>query len=129
MASCIDRIIIYDAYREPDQYYQFLTVDAYGNASTVVRELPVTRLRWTQHALDSVAERDIDREEAERAIHEPTSVVAGHRNRTVFLRRYHDRPLNQEMLLRVVTEVREDEITIITVYKTSRLGKYLDGGI
>jgi hypothetical protein len=89
----------------------------------------VTKLRWTQHALDSLVGRDIDQEEAERAIREPTLVVAGHGNRTVFLRRYHDRPLNQEMLLRVVTEVREDEITIITIYKTSRLSKYLDGGI
>ena len=86
------------------------------------------KIRWTLHALEALVEREIDRDEAEQAIHEPTATVPGHGNRAVLLRRYHDRPLGQEMLLCVVTEEQGDEVVIVTIYKTSRLAKRFKGG-
>ena len=69
-----------------------------------------------------------NREEAERAIQEPTATAPGHGNRTVLLRRYHDHLLGQEMLLCAFTEEQGDEIVIVTIYKTSKIEKPLKGG-
>jgi hypothetical protein len=88
----------------------------------------VKKIRWTPHALEALAEREIDREEGERAIHEPTATGAGLGNRTVLLRRYYDHVLDQEKPLCVVTEDQGDEIVLVTLYKTSKFEKYLKGG-
>lgn len=87
------------------------------------------RIRWTRHALDGLTEREINQDDVERAIHEPTATVAGHGNRTVRLRRFHDPVLGQEMLSCVVTEEHEEELVVVTIYKTSRVGKYLKGDV
>jgi hypothetical protein len=84
-------------------------------------------IRWTRHALEALAEREVDREEVERALRGPTPTIPGLGNRTVHLRKYHDRALDQEMLLCVVTEEQADEIVIVTIYKTSKIEKYLRG--
>ena len=86
-------------------------------------------VRWTLHALENLADREIDREEAEKTVNGPALTVAGHGNRTVFLRKYHDRVLGQEMLLCVVAEQHGDEVVVVTVYKTSKIEKYLGGGV
>jgi len=85
-------------------------------------------IRWTRHALEALAEREIDREEAERALSGPTPTLPVIGNRTLHLHKYHDRVLDQEMLLCVVTEDHGDEIVIVTIYKTSKIEKYLRGG-
>jgi hypothetical protein len=81
--------------------------------------------RWTPHALDSLAEREIERQEAEQTIGAPEVTTAGHRGRMIFRRRYRDRVLGKEMLLCVVAEQDGDDLVIVTVYKTSRIEKYL----
>mgnify|MGYP001580600368 CR=1 FL=1 len=43
------------------------------------------------------------------------------------MRRYVDRILQQEMLMRVVVEHAESEMVVITVYKTSQIARYLKG--
>ncbi len=43
------------------------------------------------------------------------------------MRRYFDQLLEQEMLLRAVTEETSAEIIVVTVYKTSRIDRYLKG--
>jgi hypothetical protein len=43
------------------------------------------------------------------------------------MRRYFDDVLQMEMLLRVVVEETAAEITVVTLYKTSKFGKY-EGG-
>lgn len=80
-----------------------------------------------RHAADKLAERGIDRIEAERTILMPTATKQGHGDRTVYLRKYLDRALGQTMLLCVVTELDVDTVVIVTAYKTSRLDKYLKG--
>jgi len=85
-------------------------------------------VRWTAHAVASLADREIDRGEAERAIAAPDRTIPGQRGRQVLLRRFDDPILRQLMLLCVVIEDRADEQVVVTVYKTSRLDKYLERG-
>jgi hypothetical protein len=40
------------------------------------------------------------------------------------MRRYFDDVLRTEILLRVVVEETESDITVVTVYKTSKFDKY-----
>ena len=84
--------------------------------------------RWTPHALRNLAEREIARAEAEKTIDAPDVVRDGHGGRLLFLRRYGDPVLCQEMLLCVVGEQRSADLVIVTVYKTSKIEKYLRGG-
>ncbi len=72
-----------------------------------------------------MASREIGQAEVERAIREPQSVARGNPPRKIFVRRYFDGVLRAEMLLRVVVEETERELGVVTLYKTSKLGKYL----
>ena len=85
-------------------------------------------VRWTSHAESSLRDREIERAEAERAIAAPDRRIAGRGARTVLVRRYDDRILGQPVALCVVVEDSADETVIITVYKSSKLDKYLEGG-
>jgi len=84
-------------------------------------------LRWTPHALKNLTDREIDRAEAERTVASPDHIQRSRPPRSVYMRRYVDRTLSQEMLLRVVVEDGPDELVVVTVYKTSRIERYLRG--
>ena len=58
---------------------------------------------------------------------QPEYIVSGHEGRQVYMRRYHDKILGQEMLLRVIAEETEGEQVIVPVYKTSQIERYLKG--
>jgi len=85
-------------------------------------------IRWSGHAVKNLADREIDRTEADKTLAEPELVVPGQPPHQVFMRRYFDKLLQQEMLLRVVVEDTTSERIVVTVYKTAQLGKYLKGG-
>lgn len=90
--------------------------------------MPETKpVRWSDHALRSIASREIDREEAERTLAEPESVAPGGPSRQVLMRRYFDEALRQEMLLRIVVEDTTSGRIVVTAYRTSRIEKYLKG--
>lgn len=82
-------------------------------------------LRWTLHAQAALEERNIDRGEVELTIAAPEQVVIDPPRRTVLARRYVVRRLGRQMLLRIVVEETAEERVVVTVYKTSRFGKYL----
>jgi hypothetical protein len=84
-------------------------------------------VRWSPHAIDNLADREIDREAAEKTLANPEFVVPGQLPRLVLMRRYFDQVLQQEMLLRMVVEDTSTERIVITVYKTSQIAKYLKG--
>ena len=84
-------------------------------------------VRWTDHALDNLGDREIARPEADRALREPEAVAPGDAGRQVLMRRYSDEVLGQEMLLRIVVEETSSERVVVTAYKTSRFKKYLKG--
>ena len=85
------------------------------------------RVRWSAHALQNLADREIEREQADRTLAAPEFVVAGQAGRKVLMQRYVDRILHQEMLLRMIIEETTDEIIVVTLYKTSQIEKYLKG--
>ena len=84
-------------------------------------------VRWSPHAIDNLADREIDRAAAEKTLANPEFVVPGQLPRLVLMRRYFDPVLQQEMLLRMVVEDTSTERIVITVYKTSQIAKYLKG--
>ena len=84
-------------------------------------------VRWSPHAIDNLADREIDRAAAEKTLANPDFVVPGQLPRLVLMRRYFDQVLQQEMLLRMVVEETSTERIVITVYKTSQIAKYLKG--
>ena len=59
-------------------------------------------IRWTAHARKKVAAREVSMAEIEQTIARPDSIVSGHPQRRIFMRRYFDDALQSEMLLRVV---------------------------
>jgi Domain of unknown function (DUF4258) len=82
-------------------------------------------VRWTLHALDNLKDREISRLEAERTLENPEFDVPGRPPRRIFMRRYFDDILKQEMLLRLIIEDSPMELVVLTIYKTSQLKKYL----
>jgi len=84
-------------------------------------------VRWSPHAIDNLADREIERAAAEKTLANPEFMVPGQLPRLVLMRRYFDQVLQQEMLLRMVVEDTSTERIVITVYKTSQIAKYLKG--
>ena len=84
-------------------------------------------IRWSANARKKAAEREVQENEVEGTIARPDSIVPGQWRRRIFMRRYFDAILKTEMLLRVVVEETDTELTVVTLYKTSRFAKY-EGG-
>jgi len=83
--------------------------------------------RWTAHAKANLSDREIDPAEAHRTLHEPQVVLPGRQDRRLYVRRYFDRLLAQDMLLCGVIEETMEERVVVTMYKTSQIQKYLTG--
>ena len=84
-------------------------------------------IRWSAHARRKAAKREVQENEVERTIARPDSIVPGQSRRQIFIRRYFDAILETEMLLRVVVEETDTQLTVVTLYKTSKFAKY-EGG-
>jgi len=87
----------------------------------------VKPVRWSAHALQNLADREINREVAEATLEAPEFATADESGRRILMRRYLDELLQREMLLRVVVEETASEVVVVTLYKTSRTDKYLRG--
>ncbi|MSP63848.1 MAG: DUF4258 domain-containing protein [Myxococcales bacterium] len=84
--------------------------------------------RWLPHAIKAFADREIDRRAAEEALANPEATAPGDPPpRQIYMRRYFDLGLQQEMLLRIIVEETASEVVVVTRYKTSRMDKYLKG--
>ena len=84
-------------------------------------------IRWSAHARKKAAKREVHENEVERTIARPDSIVPGQWRRQIFMRRYFDEILEIEMLLRVAVEETDMELTVVTLYKTSKFAKYEAG--
>jgi hypothetical protein len=62
----------------------------------------------------------------EQTIAAPEFSVLDPPRRAILMRQYFDIRLGRQMLLRAVIEETPDERVVITVYKTSRIAKYLN---
>ena len=100
------------------------------NAAFVIVGYEESRLkpvRWSDHALKNLKEREIDQLEAERTLEIPDRVIPGRPPREILVRRCHDLSLQQEMAICLLIEETATERIVITLYKTSQMKKYLDG--
>jgi hypothetical protein len=84
-------------------------------------------VRWTAHAETSLRDREIDRTEVARTLAAPDRRLTSRSGREILVRKYEDEVLRQPMVLCVV-EDRPEETAVVTVYKSSKLEKYLLGG-
>jgi hypothetical protein len=73
--------------------------------------------KWTDHIELQLAERKIPKELVETAINNPDKIVVGKKNRKIYQKIIGDK------LIRVVTE----EGSLITVYLTDKVKKYMGG--
>jgi hypothetical protein len=87
----------------------------------------VKPIRWTPHAMQNLLDREIERTEADKTLAQPEFIVPGQFPRHVYMRRYFDSLLQQEMLLRLVIEETIEETVVVSVYKTSQIDRYLRG--
>jgi hypothetical protein len=87
--------------------------------------MPQKPISFTAHAEDNLKARSISRAEIEETILNPDREEDARPPRRVASRQYFDDLLNKEMLLRVVIEKDDECISVITLYKTSKITKYL----
>jgi hypothetical protein len=84
-------------------------------------------VRWTPHAVERLAEHQLERDAVLLTIEAPKYIALGDPPRKVHMRRHVDAALGQAMLLRVVIEETSTELVVLTVYRTSKIDKYLRG--
>jgi hypothetical protein len=95
---------------------------------SIPRHSQMKPIRLTTHARKKIASREVSAAEVEQTVQQPDSVVPGRPPRRIFMRRYFDGVLQAEMLLRVVVEETDADMAVVTLYKTSKFGKY-EGGL
>ena len=77
--------------------------------------------------MQNLLDREIERTDVDKTLTQPEFTVPGQFPRHVYMRRYFDSLLQQEMLLRVIIEETIAEIVVVSVYKTSQIERYLRG--
>jgi hypothetical protein len=77
------------------------------------------------HAQQSLVDRHIPYEELIQTLEQPEAVAPGHAGRVVLMRRFRAEGTAKLRLLRAVVEVSDDTMTVITVYATSKVSKYM----
>jgi hypothetical protein len=87
----------------------------------------VKPVRWSPHALKNLVDREIEREQADRTLAAPELIVPGQTGCKVFMRRYFDTNLQQDMLLRIILEETTEESVVVTIYRTSQIDRYMKG--
>ena len=81
------------------------------------------------HAERDLSSRQIPREMVMEAVNNPQERVPGHSGRWVYQSRFFDTVHSEELLLRVVVEESKEELLILSIYKTSKIDKYWQGGL
>lgn len=83
----------------------------------------------TDHARFEAQRRNIDLHFVKSIIENPQQKVSSRRNRLVFQSKFYDKILGKEMLMRVIVEQSGDILRVISIYKTSKIGRYwMKGG-
>ena len=82
-------------------------------------------VRWTPHAEGKLRAREIESFEVELTVTHPDAIMPGQAPRRIYQRKYYDKMMGEEMLLRVVVEETQSELVVVTVYRTSKVRKYI----
>ena len=81
------------------------------------------RLQISDHARHQMAERLIDLETVERVLHSPDDTIPAAKERHVAQKIIHSG--GKDFIYRVIYVDEGATRTVITVYRTSKIGKYL----
>ncbi len=84
-------------------------------------------IRFSPHAESNLFAREIESSDVEDAIRNPDRREGGRFPREITTKAYFDKKIGSMMLLRVVFEENDQEIAVVTFYKTSKRKKYLSG--
>ena len=79
---------------------------------------------FSEHAVFEMKRRGIEKESAKEVALRPQQKIPSRNNKIILQSKYLDSMQNKEMLLRVIGKRTEQELLIITAYKTSRIEKY-----
>ena len=82
------------------------------------------RVSFTEHARAEALRRGITEETALRVAQTPEQRLAGRSGREIRQSRVLDVVSGKLHLVRVIVEVHDGEETIVTVYRSSKVGKY-----
>jgi len=82
-------------------------------------------VRFTKHAHENIQKRELDISVVENTIENPDYIVDIGHSRKILMKIYNDTVLDQKMLARVIIEEGNDELVVVTAYKTSQLLKYM----
>ncbi len=88
----------------------------------------MTEIIITDHARFEAHRRHIDMEAVLSTISNPQQKIPVRKGRAVFQSRYYDNIESKEMLLRAIVEQSGNIVTVISIYKTSKIDKYWIGG-
>ena len=78
----------------------------------------------TAHAEEQVRQRNIAKEIVLDTVENPQQRVLATGGRQVYQSQYFDRAEEKQMLLRVIVATQSEYLIVISVYKTSKIGKY-----
>lgn len=83
-----------------------------------------TMLLFTTHSEEQMRARNISTEEVEDTVQNPQQQLPAVRGRQVFQSQYFDFVEQKNMLMRVIVEPQDEDLVVISVYKTSKVSKY-----
>ena len=78
------------------------------------------RIRYTKHAIERMIERGITKEQVEDCIKNPTNITHDKYCNKIF-----QKLIDHKKLLCVIIKYENNDIKIITTYKTSKIPKYI----
>jgi hypothetical protein len=87
----------------------------------------VKPVRWLPHALKNLLDRETESDHADRTLAAPELIPLGQIGRKVYMCRYLDIHLRQEMPLHLILEETIEEAVVVTLYKTSQIERYMRG--
>jgi hypothetical protein len=79
-------------------------------------------VRFSPYALAQLAEREISGQDVRAALENPDQILSGKHGRKIAHKLLTIG--SAELLLRVIYEERAEEVTVVTVYATSKIRKY-----
>jgi hypothetical protein len=90
-------------------------------------EADLRPIRWSPHAEERLAAREVEETDVHLTIVDPEFVVQGVPPRRIHMRRFVNADSGKAMLLRVIIEETPIELVVLTVYRTTKVRKYLRG--
>ncbi len=75
---------------------------------------------FSDHARQEMLRRNITQAQIEDVVQNPEQIVSVNLERSI----YQSKLSQKEYLLRVVVDIRGESLTVVTIYKTSKVKKY-----